>query len=65
MTLMADLRGTDADGGVGDHLAHNYHPLDVVVERGEGVVLTDVTAPNISTFLPRTRRPTSATGTRR
>ena len=26
-----------------EHLAHNYHPLDVVVESGEGAWVTDVT----------------------
>ena len=25
-----------------DHLAHNYHPLEVVVESGDGAWVTDV-----------------------
>jgi len=30
--------------------AHNYHPIPVVLERGEGVYLYDVDGKNILTF---------------
>ena len=37
-----------------EHLygAHNYHPLPVVLKRGEGVYLWDVEEKNIMTFFP-------------
>ena len=31
--------------------AHNYHPLDVVCTKGEGVFLTDVDGKNYMDFL--------------
>ena len=48
------------------HVAHNYHPLEVVVAGGSGAVLTDVEGEELPR-LPRrpTRRRTSATATRR
>ena len=35
--------------------AHNYHPLDVVIERAEGVWVYDTDGTAISTASPRTR----------
>ncbi|SER34846.1 ornithine--oxo-acid transaminase [Microlunatus flavus] len=34
-----------------EHLAHNYHPLEVVVSHGEGAVLTDVDGETYLDFL--------------
>jgi ornithine--oxo-acid transaminase len=34
-----------------EHVAHNYHPLEVVVARGEGAVLTDVDGVEYLDFL--------------
>ncbi|HET9647013.1 MAG TPA: ornithine--oxo-acid transaminase [Microlunatus sp.] len=47
---MTDLDALAAEGGP-DHLAHNYHPLEVVVARGEGAVLTDVDGTQYLDFL--------------
>ena len=38
------------------HGAHNYHPLDVVIERGEGVWVYDVDGNSTWTASPPTRR---------
>ena len=42
-----------------EHGAHNYHPLPVVLEKGDGVYVYDVEGKNISTssvaILPSTR----------
>ncbi len=52
MTLMTDLdTPTLRDVESGDHLAHNYHPLEVVVARGEGAVLTDADGTEYLDFL--------------
>ena len=46
------------------YAAHNYRPLDVVIASAEGAWVTDVDGSATSTCSPRTRRSTSATGTR-
>ncbi len=51
MSLMTDLHPSTAADPTGDHLAHNYHPLEVVVARGEGAVLTDVDGTEFLDFL--------------
>ena len=53
MTLMVDLElsGPADPVAAGDHLAHNYHPLDVTVARGEGAVLTDADGVEYLDFL--------------
>jgi len=38
----ASHRAAEALAGVEEHVAHNYHPLDVVVHEGQGAVLRDV-----------------------
>ena len=43
---------TDYIGLEEQYGAHNYHPLDVVLERGEGVWVWDVDGPAVSR-LPR------------
>ncbi|GAA3633935.1 ornithine--oxo-acid transaminase [Microlunatus ginsengisoli] len=51
MTLMADPDSAVVAAPAGDHLAHNYHPLDVLVARGEGAVLTDADGRSYLDFL--------------
>jgi ornithine--oxo-acid transaminase len=48
---MASSVVEDPCTAAGDHLAHNYHPLDVVVASGEGAVLTDVDGREYLDFL--------------
>jgi hypothetical protein len=47
-----------------EHVAHNYHPLEVVVSHGHGAVVTDVDGTTTWTSSRRTPRRTSGTATR-
>lgn len=53
MTAVADSssRTSRLIAAEDEHLAHNYHPLDVVVASGEGAVLTDVDGVEYLDFL--------------
>ena len=42
MSTTVDDLGARLIAEEGAHLAHNYHPLPVVVSRAEGVWVTDV-----------------------
>jgi ornithine--oxo-acid transaminase len=47
----AGTRSADLLGQERDHVAHNYHPLDVVVASGDGAVLTDTNGVEYLDFL--------------
>ena len=59
-----DLYPGVAAGRVG-RVAHNYHPLDVVVATGAGAVLTDVDGTEYLDFLAAYSATNLGTGTRR
>jgi len=51
MTLAANTRSASFIAQENQYGAHNYHPLDVVCHRGEGVHLTDVEGKQYMDFL--------------
>jgi ornithine--oxo-acid transaminase len=53
MTAIADDQTTSAHlmAAEDEHVAHNYHPLDVMVASGDGAVLTDVDGVEYLDFL--------------
>jgi ornithine--oxo-acid transaminase len=51
MTIMEHTLTQDLLDQVHDHVAHNYHPLNVIVATGEGAVLTDIDGVSYLDFL--------------
>ena len=51
MTMTATTKSTEFIQQEDQYGAHNYHPLDVVCTRGEGVYLTDVDGKQYMDFL--------------
>ena len=53
MMIMDDTTTRDVEllAAENEHVAHNYHPLDVVVSSGSGAVLTDTQGAEYLDFL--------------
>jgi len=57
MSVLEKMSSSEAAIALEDkHGAHNYHPLPVVLSRGEGVYVWDVEGKNIMIFFLLIRR---------